>query len=61
MGSSISGCVFLYSVQTYVVKEEFESARERTKIIQNELVEGADTEGREFDEHWPFQDHEEID
>lgn len=46
-----------------VVKVEFESAQERAKLIKKELVEGADTEEerKEFEEHWPFQNHEEVD
>ncbi|KAI9726659.1 MAG: hypothetical protein M1834_008972 [Cirrosporium novae-zelandiae] len=51
------------NIDGLVVKEEFESARERAKLIKNELVECADTEEdrRDFEEYWPFQDHEEID
>ena len=51
------------NIEGWVQNEEFESAREKAKPIKNEMAEGADTEEerREFDEHWPFQDHEEID
>ena len=43
--------------------EELENAREKGRLIRNEMAEGAETEEdrREFDEYWPFQDHEEID
>jgi len=51
------------NIEGWVQNEEFESAREKAKLIKNEMAEGADTEEerREFDELWPFQDHEEID
>jgi hypothetical protein len=51
------------NIDGLVLNKEFESARERARLIKNELAEGADTEEerREFDKLWPFQDHEEID
>jgi hypothetical protein len=51
------------NIDGLVLNEEFESARERARLIKNEIAEGADTEEerREFDKLWPFQDHEEID
>lgn len=51
------------NIDGLVLNEEFESARERAKLIKNELAEGADTEEKriEFDNRWPFQNHEEID
>lgn len=51
------------NIDGLVLNEEFESARERARLIKNELAEGANTEEerREFDKLWPFQDHEEID
>lgn len=51
------------NIDGLVVKEEFESAQERAKLIKAELLKGATTEEerREFDDHWPFQDHEEFD
>lgn len=50
------------NIDGVVLKEEFESARERAALIKEELMNGASTEEkREFEEHWPFQDHEEID
>ncbi|TAQ84138.1 hypothetical protein B7494_g7538 [Chlorociboria aeruginascens] len=51
------------NIDGLVLNEEFESAKERARLIKIELAEGADTEElkREFDELWPFQDHEEID
>ncbi|PVH71026.1 phosphotransferase family protein [Cadophora sp. DSE1049] len=51
------------NIDGLVLNDEFESARERARLIKDELAEGADTEEerREFDKLWPFQDHEEID
>jgi hypothetical protein len=51
------------NIEGWVPNEEFESAREKAKILKSEMAEAAETEEerREFDEHWPFQDHEEID
>ncbi|TVY87724.1 Altered inheritance of mitochondria protein, mitochondrial [Lachnellula willkommii] len=51
------------NIDGLVLNEEFETARERANLIKDELAEGANTEEekREFDELWPFQDHEEID
>lgn len=51
------------NIEGWVLNEEFESAREKAKLIKSEMAEAADTEEerRKFDEHWPFQDHEEID
>ncbi|KAG4429850.1 hypothetical protein IFR05_014673 [Cadophora sp. M221] len=50
------------NIDGLVLNEDFESARARAKLIKNELAEGADTdeERREFDNIWPFQDHEEL-
>ena len=51
------------NIDGLVVKEEYEGAKERAAIIKRELMEGAETEEerRDFDELWPFQDHEEVD
>ena len=51
------------NIDGLVLNDEFESARERARLIKDELAEGADTEEerREFYELWPFQNHEEID
>ena len=51
------------NTEGWVLNEEFESAREKAKLIKSEMAEAALTEEerREFDELWPFQDHEEID
>lgn len=44
------------NIDGVVVKEEFESALERAKLIKKELIEAVVTEEekREFDELWPF-------
>jgi hypothetical protein len=44
------------NIDGLVLNEEFESVRERARLIKNELAEGADTEEerREFDKLWPF-------
>ena len=51
------------NIEGWVSKEEFEDAREKAKLIKLEMAESAGTEEerKEFEEHWPFQDHEEID
>jgi hypothetical protein len=51
------------NIEGWVQNEEFDSAREKAKLMRSEMAEAADTEEekREVDEHWPFQDHEEID
>jgi len=51
------------NIESWVLNEEFESAREKAKLMKIEMAEAAETEEgrREFNEHWPFQDHEEID
>lgn len=52
------------NIEGWVQNEEFESAKEKaTIIIRSEMAESAETEEerKEFDEHWPFQDPEEID
>ncbi len=51
------------NIEGWVLNEGFERAREKAKLIKSEMAEAADTEEerREFLEHWPFQDHEEID
>ncbi len=51
------------NIEGWVPTEEFDSAQEKAKLRKSEMVEAAETEEerREFDEHWPFQDHEEID
>jgi hypothetical protein len=48
----------IYRYRSLVVKEEFESAQERAKLIKKELIEGAviEEEKREPDKLWPFQD-----
>jgi hypothetical protein len=49
------------NIEGWVSNEEFESAREKAKFMKSEMAKAAETEERrEFDEHWPFQDHEEI-
>ncbi len=51
------------NIEGWALNEEFESAREKAKLMKSEMAEAAETEEerRELDEHWPFQDHEEID
>jgi hypothetical protein len=50
-------------IEGWVQNENFENAKEKARLIRNEMAESAETEDdrREFDEYWPFQDHEEID
>jgi hypothetical protein len=47
----------------WVSNNKFETARENAKFIKSEMAKSTDTEEerREFDELWPFQDHEEVD
>jgi len=51
------------NIEGWVSNEGYETAVEKARLIKNEMVEAADTEEerREFEELWPFQDHEEID
>jgi len=51
------------NIEGWVQNEEFERAREKARLIRNEMAEGIGTEEerREFDRYWPFQDHEETD
>lgn len=43
--------------------EEFESAREKARLIRKGMAESLSTEEErdEFDKYWPFQGHEETD
>ncbi|KFY30883.1 hypothetical protein V493_01582 [Pseudogymnoascus sp. VKM F-4281 (FW-2241)] len=52
-----------YSEEGWVPKDEFENAKERAEAIKNEMAQAADSEEerREFEELWPFQNHEETD
>lgn len=51
------------NIDGLVLNEEYEGVRERAKLIKMELAEETETEeqGKEFDQIWPFQDHEELD
>lgn len=51
------------NIEGWVHSEEYENAREKARLIKDEMAQGLETEEerREFDEYWPFQDHEEID
>ena len=51
------------NIEGWVHIEEYENAREKARLIRNEMAQGLETEEerREFDKYWPFQDHEEID
>lgn len=51
------------NIEGWVPNEESDSARERAKLMKSQMAEAADTEEerREFDENWPFQDHDEVD
>jgi hypothetical protein len=51
------------NIEGWVRNEEFESAREKARLIRNEMAQGLETEEEkeEFDKYWPFQDHKEID
>ncbi|KFY97733.1 hypothetical protein V500_01942 [Pseudogymnoascus sp. VKM F-4518 (FW-2643)] len=50
-------------IEGWVPNDEFESARARAEVMKNEMAQAADSEEerREFEELWPFQDHEETD
>ncbi|TVY33126.1 Altered inheritance of mitochondria protein, mitochondrial, partial [Lachnellula occidentalis] len=50
-------------VEGWLPSDGFEEANEKAEYIKNEMVAEAETEedGKELLEHWPFQDHEEID
>lgn len=52
-----------WGMMTSIERMAVESARESAILIRIALATGADIEQdrREFDEPWPFQDHEEID
>ena len=43
--------------------DEFEAAKERARLMKNEIMKAAETEEetRQVSELWPFQDHEEGD
>ena len=51
------------NIDGLVPNEEYEAARERARLIKMELADGTDSEEqkKEFNELWPFQDHEELD
>jgi hypothetical protein len=51
------------NIEGWVQNDEFESVKEKAKLIKSEMADASETEEerREFDELWPFQDHEEID
>ena len=50
-------------VEGWVPNDEFESAKARAEVMESEMARAADSEEerREFEELWPFQDHEETD
>jgi hypothetical protein len=51
------------NIESWVPNESFEEAKERAEHIKNEMLGEAETEDERLEllEHWPFQDHEEID
>ncbi|KAH8590581.1 serine/threonine protein kinase [Bisporella sp. PMI_857] len=51
------------NIEGWVQNGEFENAREKARLIKNEMAESAETEEErsEFEKYWPFQNHEEID
>ncbi|KFZ20633.1 hypothetical protein V502_03115 [Pseudogymnoascus sp. VKM F-4520 (FW-2644)] len=50
-------------VEGWVPNNEFESAKARAGVMKSEMAQAAESEEerREFEELWPFQDHEETD
>lgn len=50
-------------IEGWVTNDEFESAKARAKVMKSEMAQAAESEEerREFEELWPFQDHEETD
>lgn len=50
-------------IDGWVSNDDFESVREKARLVKSELAEAVDTEEEKakFDEFWPFQDHEELD
>ena len=51
------------NIDGWVPTESYEEAREKERYIKQQMLEAAETEDerKELDEHWPFQDHEELD
>ncbi|KAH7381590.1 hypothetical protein BKA66DRAFT_419176, partial [Pyrenochaeta sp. MPI-SDFR-AT-0127] len=51
------------NIDGWVPIESYAEAREKEQYIKHQMLEAAETEDekRELDEHWPFQDHEELD
>lgn len=50
-------------IEGWVPNDEFESAKSRAELMKKEMAQAADSEEerREFEELWPFKDHEEMD
>ncbi|KAF2761050.1 phosphotransferase family protein [Pseudovirgaria hyperparasitica] len=51
------------NIDGWVPNESYNEAKEKEQYIKHEMLDAAETddERRELDEHWPFQDHEELD
>ncbi|KAF2856195.1 hypothetical protein T440DRAFT_485328 [Plenodomus tracheiphilus IPT5] len=51
------------NIDGWVPTESYQEAREKERYIKQQMLEAAETEDerKELDEHWPFQDHEELD
>jgi hypothetical protein len=51
------------NIDGWVPAEMYGEAREKERYIKQQMLEVAETaeEKRELNEHWPFQDHEELD
>jgi hypothetical protein len=51
------------NIEGWVPNDAFEEAKAKAELIKNEMLNEAETEHerKELIEHWPFQDHEEID
>lgn len=51
------------NIDGWVPMECYEEAREKERYIKQQMLDAAETEDerREVSEHWPFQDHEELD
>jgi hypothetical protein len=50
------------NIDGWVTTESYEEAREKERYIKQQMLKAAETEDerKELDEHWPFQDHEEL-
>ncbi|KAF1919121.1 phosphotransferase family protein [Ampelomyces quisqualis] len=57
-------CDFIgVNIDGWVPPDSYEEAREKEQYIKQQMLEAAETEHerKELDEHWPFQDHDELD